>query len=102
MDAASAELLKNGILGALLLIALFAIYTMDKRRDETARRNEDAAAVVAKRHEEQLKAIHDQRVADHQAMAAALLRLTTECVAMLTTVSNGLEATKEAMDRWSK
>jgi len=99
-ETAIAELLKNGILAVLLAISLYAVWSIDKKREEASRRAEDSARDVAKRHEEQLKAIHDQRVADHQAMTTQLVRLTTDCVAVLTTVGNGMEATKEALRDW--
>lgn len=95
-----AELLKTGLLGALLLVAIYAVWTIDKKREEAARRSEEAARVVAQRHEEQLMTIHAQRVSDHQAMTAQVVHLTTDCVAVLTTVGNGMEAINEALREW--
>ncbi len=97
MDAAAAELLKHGILGVLLLIAMLAIWRLWDDTKDGQKVCSDQARIVAERHEALLKLIHDQRVADHQAMTAQLLRTTAEVVSALTTASNGLEATREAM-----
>ena len=98
MDAVAAELLKTGILGAVALVFIYACWKLWDDGKESAKRCEDQAREVAKRHEEQLKAIHDQRVADQQAMTAVILRTTTECVTILTTVANGMEAQRDAMN----
>jgi len=49
-----------------------------------------------------LKTTGDQRVSDQQSMQTQLLRITTECVEVLTTVANGMEAQQRAMAELSE
>lgn len=97
MEPVAAELLKNGILGLVALIFILACWKLWSDGKEAAQRSETSTREVAKRHEEQLKAIHDQRVTDYQAMTTVLLKANAENVSVLTTVVNGMEAQKEAM-----
>ena len=82
MDAASTELLKNGILGLLLLLAITAIVKLWSDAKDTAK---------------QLQDLNNLRVTEHQAMTAQLLKTTEQCVACLTNVANGSESQKEAL-----
>jgi len=108
MDVASAELLKNGILGVLLFFAGVTIWKLWSDAKSAAQRHEDALKALNDAHMATLRALtdtqtaalktlNDQRISDRDAAQAQLLRMNTECVGVLTTVANGMEAEQRAM-----
>jgi hypothetical protein len=108
MDRASAELLKQGILGVLLFFALVAIYVLwssgkksdEKHATDLKTLNATHAAdlkTLNDTHATALKLASDQRSSDQQSMQRELLRVITEQIECLTNVANGMEAEQRAM-----
>lgn len=93
MDQATAELLKQGILGVLLVLAGAVIYFL-YRENKTER---VSRAGDQKAYNEAWAVLQAQRVADAQAVTAQLLKINQECVTVLTHNSSTLEASQESM-----
>jgi len=93
MDAATAELLKQGILGLLLLISGMVIVALYRENKEERKARTDAS----REHLTELGALQAQRVADAQAVTTQLLAINQTCITALTSNASSLEAMQESI-----
>jgi len=93
MSEATALILKQGgIFGALLVIAGFVIWKLWSDASDLAKKNTDALVASNTALTAALAASNAERLADHVAMTAQLLKMATDTVSGLTNASNAVEA----------
>ena len=94
---ATAELLKTGILGTLLVITLCAIAYLWVEGKALQKRKDSELAALNAEFVARLTALQDLRIQDQKQVTEQLLKLIEQCTTALNNVSNTLVATREAM-----
>jgi hypothetical protein len=97
MNAAEAELLKQGILGVLLVIAGFVIFFLYRSAEAERKKHAEALEVMHRKYVEDLAALQQARIEDHRSSQQLLLELTRTCVAAISSGANAATASKEAL-----
>lgn len=90
-DAIASELLKSGLLGALIVVLAGVVVALWRTNNELHQKRLDEAKLFAQRVDE----VHSKRLEEAQAHSAQMLKVNTEVIAALNSTTATIEADRE-------